>query len=178
MPPETFGFGKTMNGRFTPSKPESVVIWARNPQVEHHLAGVLLRQGYMVVERARLQQLFNEQKIRLMYTTDREADVLHVGQIAGATQVIFVDLEREPQYGSEVKSVTASIRGVSVETGQIRWSGTAHVRSSGLFIIEDAQEGNLAELAMRRATCLVETGFVWIEPSGSDYVGACRQRGL
>ena len=73
-----------------------------------------------------------------------------------------MELERELPYSSEVKSVTASVRGVSVEIGQPRWSGTAQVRSPGLYI-EDTQEGDLAELAIQRATCPVESGFVWVE---------------
>ena len=70
-----------------------------------------------------------------------------------------------------------SIRCVSVETGQVRWSATARVVSEGVYMIQDAQEGALAEMAMRRANCPVETGrFEWIEQSDSDYVGGCRQR--
>lgn len=176
-PGDTFGLGHTVNGRFTPSKPETVVIWSNNPQLDHHLAGVLLSHGYTVVERARLQQIFNEQKVRLLHTSDREADVLRVGRIAGATQVIFVDLQREPSSGREVKSASVGMRGVHVETGQVRWSGTARVASRGIYVMEDAQEGTLAELALRRATCPVEAGFEWIEPSDAAYVGGCRERG-
>jgi hypothetical protein len=173
---ETFGLGENQNGRFVPGKPEAVVIWANHAGVEHHLAGVLLRDGYTVVERARLQQIFNEQKIRLMYTPEREADVLRVGQLAGATQVIFVDVQREPSSGP-TKSASVGIRSVSVETGQVRWSGTARVMTTDWYVIQDAQERGLAEMAMRRATCPVETGrFEWIEQSESDYVGGCRQR--
>jgi len=176
-PGETILFGENKNGRFVPIKPEAVVIWADHAGVEHHLAGVLLQGGYTVVERARLQQIFNEQKIRLMYTPDSEADVLHVGRLAGATQVIFVVVQREPTFGHEIKSASVGIRGVSVETGQVRWSGTAHVDTGGYYVMQDAREGALAELAMRRATCVVETGrFEWIEQSDSDYVGGCRQR--
>ena len=177
-PGETFGFGDDMNGRFMPSKPETVVIWANHAGVEHHLAGVLLHDGYTVVERARLQQIFNEQKIRLMYTSESEADVLRVGRLAGATQVIFVETQREPSFGHEIKSASVGIRGVSVETGQVRWSGTARVVAGSMLIMRDVQDGLLAEQAMRRATCPVETGrFEWIEESESDHAPGCRQRG-
>ena len=174
-PGETFGFGENKNGRFVLSKQEAVVIWANHAGVEHYLAGVLLRDGYTVVERARLQQIFNEQKIRLMYTSDSEADVLHVGRLAGATQVIFVEAQREPRFGQGIKSASVNIRSVSVETGQVRWSGTARVMTTDLM--RDAQEGFLAEMAMRRATCPVETGrFEWVEPfPETDNVG-CRKR--
>ena len=176
-PGETFLLGHEVNGRFMPSKPETVIIWANHPEVEHHLAGVLLHHGYTVVERARLQAIFNEQKVRLTHTPDSEADLLHVGHLVGATQVIFADTQREPSYGHEIKSASVGIRSVSVETGQVRWSGTARVVAAGLGVMKDAQEGALAELAMRRANCPVETGrFEWIEPSGSDYAGGCRSR--
>ena len=177
-PGETFGLGENKHGRFVPSKPKAVVIWANHAGVEPHLAGVLLRDGYKVVERARLQQIFDEQKIRLLSTSDSEADVLRVGRLAGATQVIFVEVQRDPSYGHEIKSASVGIRSVSVETGQVRWSGTARVMTTNWYVIQDAQEGTLAEMAMRRATCPVETGrFEWSEPSQSDYAGGCRQRG-
>lgn len=186
-PGDTFGLGHTVNGRFTPSKPETVVIWStnhpsqylNNPQVDHHLAGVLLRDGYTVVERARLQQIFDEQKVRLLHTSDREADVLRVGRIAGATLVIFVELQHEPFLDPEVKSASVGIRGVHVETGQVRWSGTARMAAPGRSVFTGGSNGvlvYLAELALRRATCPVEAGFEWIEPSDSDYAGGCRQR--
>lgn len=175
-PGETFGLGHDINGRFIPSKPETVVIWAQNTHVEYHLAGALLRDGYTVVERARLQQIFAEQKMGLLHASDSEEDLLRVGRIAGATQVVFAEVHREPPVGPEAKSVTASIRGVSVETGHVRWSGTASVSSPGSLVIHDTQEGSLVELAMRRATCPVEIDFEWIEASDSDYVGGCRQR--
>jgi hypothetical protein len=174
---ETFGLGENKNGRFVPSKPEAVVIWTNHAGVDHYLAGALLHDGYTVVERASLQRIFDEQKIRLMYTSESEADVLHVGRLAGATQVIFVEVQREPSVGP-TKSASVGIRSVSVETGQVRWSGTARVMVTDWYVIQDVQEGALAVMAMRRATCPVETGrFEWIEPSESDYAGGCRQRG-
>ena len=97
-------------------------------------------------------------------------------QEAGMTQVVFAEVHREPPSGPEAKSVTASIRGVSVETGKVRWSGTASVSSAGSLVIQDTQEGSLVELAMRRATCPVEIDFEWIEASDSDNIGGCRQR--
>jgi hypothetical protein len=180
-PGETFLFGQVVNGRLMPSKPETVVIWANHVGVEPYLAGELLNHGYTVVERARLQQIFDEQKIRLMYTPDKEADILRVGQLAGATQLIFVEARREQTDGNESRSVSVGIRSVSVETGQVRWSGTTDVIAKDGYVVRNGLEGGrpaaLAVIAMRRATCLVETGrFEWIEPSESDLVGGCRQR--
>ena len=125
----------------------------------------------------RAQQIFDEQKFRLMYTPEREADVLRVGQLAGATQVIFVEVQLKPSGGPEIKSASVGIRSVSVETGQVRWSGTARVMTTDWYVIQGDPVGALAEMAMRRATCPVETGrFEWNEQSESDYVGGCRQR--
>jgi hypothetical protein len=174
-PGETFGFGENRNGRFVLDKQEAVVIWANHAGAEHYLAGVLLRDGHTVVERARLQQIFDEQKVRLMYASDSEADVLHVGRLAGATQVIFVEAQREPRFGQGIKSASVNIRGVNVETGQVRWSGTARVMTTDLM--RDAQEGFLAEMAMRRATCPVETDrFEWVESFPETHDVGCRKR--
>lgn len=46
-----------------------------------------------IVERSRLQQLFDEQKIRLMYSSDDDAQILRVGKILGAGSIVFVEVE-------------------------------------------------------------------------------------
>ncbi|MGE0469621.1 MAG: hypothetical protein AB7L09_12660 [Nitrospira sp.] len=92
--------------------------------------------------------------------------------------VIFVEVHREPSFGHEIKSASGGIRGVNVETGQVRWSGTARVMTGSLLVMQDTQAGHLAELTFYRAICPVETGrFAWIEQAESDHVGGCRQRG-
>jgi hypothetical protein len=53
-----------------------------------------------------------------------------VGQLAGVTQVVFMETQREPSFGHEIKSASVGIRSVSVETGQVRWSGTARVMTT------------------------------------------------
>ena len=87
--------------------------------------------------RARLQQVFNEQQIRLTHTPDDEAQVLRVGKLLGA--VIFVDTSfqkelRGSYYADASKaeegthteySASVSIRGVNVETSEVLWSGMA-----------------------------------------------------
>src|SRR5437879_3956635 len=50
------------------------VVWSNYEAVQTFLIGTLLTTGHQVVERARLQQLFDEQKIRLQHTPDAEAD--------------------------------------------------------------------------------------------------------
>ncbi len=77
----------------------------------------LQKRGLTLVERARLQQVFQEQGIRLTYTPDREADLLRVGQLVGAQQVVFTE---HTGYNS------VSIRGVHVETAEVLWSGSAY----------------------------------------------------
>jgi hypothetical protein len=67
------------------------------------------------------------------------------------------------------------VRGVNVETGEVRWSGVAwypvkphsHLKMS---------TNTLAYWAILRATCRVETGSTWKDPSESSN-GGCFARG-
>jgi hypothetical protein len=54
-----------------------------------------------------------------------------------------------------------SIRSVNIETGEVRWSGTAFYRQP----IGDPEGGVLQfiDAAWARATCRVEEGYEWIE---------------
>ena len=94
---------------------QTYVIWSTDAGISTHLTGLLLRSGHTVVERSHVGQIFAEQQFRLMYTPDREADVLHIGAMAGATQVIFVNAE-----SSRDRKQSVSLRSVEVESGTVR----------------------------------------------------------
>lgn len=68
------------------------VVWSNHPGAGNHIIGILRKAGATVVERARLQEVFNEQKIRLSHTPDDDADVLRVGRLIAADRVIFVEV--------------------------------------------------------------------------------------
>src|SRR2546428_6023094 len=46
------------------------VIWSNYPVATNTITGEVLQGGHTVVERARLDEVFNEQKIRLTHTPD------------------------------------------------------------------------------------------------------------
>lgn len=77
-------------------KTDRYVVWANDPRVGQVITGHLLEWGMTVVERARLQQIFDEQKITLLHTPDDTKAVLRVGRLVGATHVVFVESEVKP----------------------------------------------------------------------------------
>lgn len=130
--PTTDGFHVSL-----PESGTSIVVWGGHPSATGPAMIWLQRRGLVIVERAQLQRIFDEQKIRLTHTPEDEGAVLTVGRLVGAQQVVFVDSPVQagldtpdfytghvpPQYTSYNTSVT--IRGVDVESGQVRWSGHA-----------------------------------------------------
>ena len=123
-----------------PTPQTRIVVWGNHPGAVGTATTWLLKRGLRVVERAKLQQLFNEQDIRLTHTPDDEANILRVGKILGAQTIVFVETKITSQEFSETRvsayygrsasytvyNVGLSLRGVEVETGEISWSGTAH----------------------------------------------------
>jgi hypothetical protein len=148
--------------------PTTVVIWTEHPRVAHDLAEKLLQWGYTVVERARLERVLAEQNLRLSLAAGSIAqlneEIRRAGKLVGATRIIFADAQRErDSLGGphDVKAISVTVRGVSVETGQVLWSGTADLSASGWNVIggegsTSGWEGQLAVLAMERATCIGE----------------------
>ena len=132
--PVTDGFHKTL-----PQQNTRAVVWADHPAIAGTATTWLQKRGLTIVERARLQQVFNEQQIRLTHTPDDEAQVLRVGKLLGAEMVIFADTSFQKELRSSYYananmaqggthteySASVSIRGVNVETSEVAWSGTA-----------------------------------------------------
>lgn len=99
-----------------PSHGMRVVVWGSHPQAAAVAGLWLQKHGLRVVERSRLSQILSEQKIVLTSTRDEEADLLNVGKLAGADQVIFIDTIGE-------RSV--SVRSVKLESAEVIWSGSS-----------------------------------------------------
>ena len=132
--PVTDGFHKTL-----PQQNTRAVVWGDHPAAAGTATTWLQKRGLTIVERARLQQVFNEQQIRLTHTTDDEAQVLRVGKLLGAEMVIFADTSFQKEMRSSFYanknmaegathteySANVSIRGVNIETSEVVWSGTA-----------------------------------------------------
>jgi len=99
-----------------PSQGLRVVVWGSHPVAAATASTWLQRRGLRIVERSRLTQILAEQKIVLTSTRDEEADLLRVGKLAGAEQLIFVETVGE-------RSV--SIRSVKLETAEVVWTGSS-----------------------------------------------------
>jgi hypothetical protein len=159
------------------SRPKRAVVWSNHAAVGNAIIVRLQQDGVTVVERARLDQVFEEQKIRLTHTPDDDADLLRVGKLLGADHVIFSEATITPavtsssyigRYGGArrtdtVYHLSVSVRSVDVETGEIRWSGTARFPKP----IGNPEQGviMLAQAAMARALCQVESGYEWYDAS-------------
>lgn len=134
MYPVTDGFHQTL-----PRQGNRAVVWGDHQAAVGTATTWLQKRGLTIVERARLQQVFNEQAIRLTHTPDDDAQVLRVGKLLGAETVVFVDTPFQKELRSsftvtkaEAKgdeyaeySTSVSIRGVNVGTSEVTWSGTA-----------------------------------------------------
>ncbi len=145
--------------------------------------------GLTVVERARLQAIFTEQGVRLTHSPDDDSQILHVGRLLGADRVIFVEVTDRPavdtqafvyqSYGGArhdaVYHMSVAVRGVEVETSEIRWSGTAQT----LEAISNPEQWAvvLAELAIARATCPIELGYEWHDKTSKSEEGWCMKDG-
>jgi PBP1b-binding outer membrane lipoprotein LpoB len=116
------------------------VVWGSHSGAVGEVVTNLQKMKLKIVERAHLRQVFDEQKITLSDSPDDEGNVLKVGKIVGADIIVFVDVQTSSDvvssagaykyYASSQTStryhLSVSVRSVSVETGEVIWSGTAH----------------------------------------------------
>jgi len=182
------------SGTHAPTEPgrspaRRAVVWSNHPSAGNHLITLARRVGLVVVERARVQQIFDEQRIHLTHSHMDDAHILRVGKLIGADRVFFVEVTEKSIAVSQahvsmfnggarpetVYHVSAAVRGVDVETGAIRWSGTARVPQA----ITNPEEaaGILAEVATVRALCPVESGYQWKERTGQNQDAHCMKDG-
>jgi hypothetical protein len=148
-----------------PEPGSTAVVWGQHKGAVGESVTFLQNLGLRIVERSRLQQVFDEQKIRLMYSTDDDAQILRVGKILGAGSIVFVEVETSSsqtsrafvnQYGGgshseTVTNASVSVRGVNVESGMVMWTGTAHYPQA----INNPEAGiiYLTQSALRRGLC-------------------------
>jgi hypothetical protein len=172
-----------------PKPVKSGVVWSNDAGVGSTLISMFQQFGLVVVERAQLQQVFKEQQIRLTHTSDDDADILRVGKLIGADRVVFAEASNREaqfssasvnQYGGNYSSqvgyhLRVAVRAVEVETGKIRWSGTA-VNPTAVNNPEDSLT-MLARVAIIRAICPEEKGYVWVELSAYSENTGCTKDG-
>ena len=151
------------------------VVWGSHSGAVGEVVTNLQQMKLKIVERGHLRQVFDEQKITLSDSSDDEGKVLKVGKIVGADIIVFVDVQTSSDvvstagaYKYYASSQTAtryhlsvSVRSVSVETGEVIWSGTAHYGRG----INNPEAGiiYLTRAAMMRGIC---PQGAWNEMSG------------
>lgn len=123
-----------------PDPASITVVWGQHKGAVGEAITILQKMGYRIVERSRLKQVLDEQKIILTHSTDDDAQLLKVGKILGAGSIVFVEVETSSsqtsqafvnRYGGGARSevvtnASVSVRGVDVESSEVIWTGTAH----------------------------------------------------
>lgn len=194
-------------------KPRSkFVVWGNHQGAINGAIEFFQRYGGSVIERARLQAVFDEQKIALTYGSEGDANLLKVGKLVGADTVVFVEttertesftpsrgtmhrifmgleaagaaqqgrdplyLKTPPPAPVTVYRPGITVRGVSVETSEILWSGSS-ILSQGVTDPEIAYP-LLTQAAILRAWCPLEQGAEWIEyaSDGSRQPWGCKDK--
>lgn len=156
------------------------VVWANHSGATQAAIQVLQQAGNIVVERARLQEIFGEQRVQLSHSSEDDAKVLRVGRLAGAERVVFVEAVQRAEWTGGVSNrsmvyrVSVSVRCVNVETGEIQWSGTS--RWDEPIVDVEASIPPLTEVAMSRATCPIERGgYTWTEVGTNSERPGCNR---
>jgi 2-polyprenyl-6-methoxyphenol hydroxylase-like FAD-dependent oxidoreductase len=167
----------------TKDKKFRFVIWSNHPGVANTLTDMAQQRGHRVVERARIAEILNEQRVQLTHSSDESADVLRVGRLVGADIVVFAEATVRPEaysnarvnkYGGNAQSGTVyhlsvSVRAVAVDTAEVRWSGTSYYPGS----VNNPEQGlaYLTQSAVARALCPTEDGYSWSDGSRFESSG-------
>ncbi len=161
------------------SRPLNMIVWGEHAGAVSQAIDITLQRGHRVIERAQLQTVLNEQKLRLTHTRDDEADLLRVGQLVGADAILFVETAvaretvtpmatldqdsrgaymlgaalagRDASAQYSIYHMRVSVRLVYVETGEIGLSGSAWYPKP----IRDPEQGviYLTRASIARAMC-------------------------
>jgi hypothetical protein len=112
---------QTDGSQTPPQRPAQtkIAVWGTAPSVLGAATTWLQKRGVTVIERSRLTHIMSEQRTQLLHSADKEADLLKVGKLAGASALLFVEGNAIPGNAS------VSVRAVDIEGAQILWSGSA-----------------------------------------------------
>ena len=177
-----------------PGPGSTTVIWGLHKGAVGEAVTSLQKYGLRIVERSRLQQVFDEQKIRLTHSSDDDAQILKVGKILGADSIVFVDAEASSgqlsnsyvnQYGGvsrseTVTNVSVSARMVEVESSEVMWTATAHYPQA--INNPETRILYLTQIAIARGLCPADAwrndteGCDWAKAHGSGKLGFSFQR--
>lgn len=101
--------------------PVAIVVGNKTESVNAAIVALKVR-GYRVLERSNLDMVFEEQGIHLSNASDKQADMLRVGRIMGAAEIVLAETTITNGH------MNVTVRSISVETGEILWSGQAWYR--------------------------------------------------
>jgi hypothetical protein len=118
----------------------------------------LLDLEFAVVERSRLQQLFEEQGLQLR-SADEQSNAIRIGRLAGAKAVVVGAVqqwETQKDKGAEKSFVSLSFRLVDVETGAILFSGQGQFREP-ISVVPQMMAGIITDAIFDRMA--IQTGL-------------------
>ncbi len=169
------------------------IVWGSHTGATGQAVTMLQKFGLRIVERSRLQQVFDEQKLRMSNTSADEGHLMKIGKIVGAETIVFVDVQmgsdvvsqsstqmRGLRFASGSKTETmyntnVAVRAVNIESGEVLWSGSAHYPRK----INNPEAGivHLTTAAIHRAMCPDRlwsnfSGCNWAKLAGTGTVGA------
>jgi hypothetical protein len=94
-------------------------------KVSSIVTNLLLELDIAIVERSKLEQVFEEQVVQLKYSD--EANALRIGKIAGAKAIIVGEVQQwESTEPEKIAKVALTLRMIDVETGQLLFDGEGH----------------------------------------------------
>ncbi len=162
------------------------VIWSNHPAVEQAIIEGLQNAGHTVIDRTRVEDALPERKSKPIRTHADEAAILDAAQRIEVERVVFAQVTITPAvvgrtnhspssngdapaklffsgafFSDPAFNAEVSVHSVAVDTGELRWSGTASYPAP----ITNPDKGavSLARIAIARAKCLVTAGFEWKE---------------
>jgi len=130
--PATAGYGPINSQSIEQYHSMAVMTFADAPnapgsgaKVSSIVTNLLLELDIAIVERSKLEQVFEEQVVQLKYSD--EANALRIGKIAGAKAIIVGEVQQwESTDPEKIAKVALTLRMIDVETGQLLFDGEGH----------------------------------------------------
>ncbi|WP_447987636.1 CsgG/HfaB family protein [Nitrospira sp. Nam74] len=130
--PATAGYGPISSQTIEQYRTLAVMTFADAPnapgsgaKVSAIVTNLLLDLDMTIVERAKLEQVFDEQVVQLKHSED--ANALRIGKIAGAKAIIVGEVQQwENTEPDKTAKVALTLRMIDVETGQLLFDGEGH----------------------------------------------------
>ena len=130
--PVTTGYGPITSATVDQFQPMAVLPFADAPGAQGSgarlsaiVTTLLLDLDVSLVERARLEQVLDEQVVRLQHADD--TDALRVGRIAGAKAIVVGEIQQwEKDRQDQAAKVALALRMIDVQTGQLLFGGEGH----------------------------------------------------